>query len=345
MNQPRTDYTASEFYKKIHQELDIDYKDQLILVCAILIASIGLNMNSIPTVIGAMLISPLMTPILGMGVGASVYSVPLFKKAMKLFLIEVAISLGISTVYFFLSPISYASEQLIARTSPTIWDVFIAFIGGLAGIIGAQKKGANNIVPGVAIATALMPPLCTVGYAISQGNQAYFFGATYLFLINVVFILLATIVGMTLTSLSKKMRAQNVIQPTYQRLFLLAIVLFSLPSLFSAGRLVSDSYRRLTVNQVLSEQLPHQTILSRQYNASTNRLTLLLYGDSLSSSEQNQLEEELHRRGLEKLQVEIHHLDKSGSLSVEEILELLGKDGAKRVEEALEVEDTKREQQ
>ena len=126
-----------------------------------LIASIGLNMNSIPAIIGAMLISPLMTPILGVGFALAILDTKLLKKSFKILFIQVAVSLLASTLYFLLSPISYASTEIIARTSPTIWDVVIAFVGGLAGIIGARKK---DIVPGVAIATALMPTVCTVGY-------------------------------------------------------------------------------------------------------------------------------------------------------------------------------------
>ncbi len=161
-----TNYNAVEFRQKVLSDLVIKTSDSLILMCAILIASIGLNMNSIPVVIGAMLISPLMTPILGIGYGLSVFDFQIVKKAALLLLLEVVVSLVIATLYFSISPITYASSELIARTSPTIWDVVIAFTGGIAGIIGARKKTSTNIVPGVAIATALYGRLFNCNVAI-----------------------------------------------------------------------------------------------------------------------------------------------------------------------------------
>lgn len=188
-------YSLIEFRDKIYEDLDLSKSDLTTLLCAILIASIGLNMNSIPAIIGAMLISPLMTPILGVGFALAILDTKLLKKSFKVLFIQVAESLLASTLYFLLSPISYASTEIIARTSPTIWDVVIAFVGGLAGIIGARKKEANNIVPGVVIATALMPPVCTVGYSIATGNLEYMVGASYLFSINCSFFMIATYIG------------------------------------------------------------------------------------------------------------------------------------------------------
>ena len=185
-------YDLQETRNKIDQELTVRSSNAVILMCAIFIASIGLNLNSIPVIIGAMLISPLMNPILGLGIALGLSDIPLFKKALRLLIVQLTISLVTSTIYFSFSPLTAASDELIARTFPTIWDVLIAFAGGLAGWIGLRKKGANNIVPGVAIATALMPPVCTIGYAIANQNLAYALGASYLFLINCSFILIAT---------------------------------------------------------------------------------------------------------------------------------------------------------
>lgn len=162
------------------------------LIFAIFIASIGLNVNSTAVIIGAMLISPLMGPIMGVGLGAGIFDFELIKLALKNLLIATAIGLLTSTVYFFISPLHQAQSELLARTSPTIWDVLIAFLGGLAGIVASSRKKYNNVIPGVAIATALMPPLCTAGYGIATGQWGYFFGAFYLYLINSVFISIAT---------------------------------------------------------------------------------------------------------------------------------------------------------
>lgn len=159
-----------------------------VLVFAIIIASVGLNMNSTAVIIGAMLISPLMGPINGMGYSIATYDFPLFRRALRNFAFAVATSLLASTAYFAITPLSIAHSELLARTSPSIYDVLIALFGGLAGIVAISSKLKGNVIPGVAIATALMPPLCTAGYGLATAQFAYFFGAFYLFTINTVFI-------------------------------------------------------------------------------------------------------------------------------------------------------------
>ncbi len=164
-----------------------------ILGFAIIVASVGLNMNSTAVIIGAMLISPLMGPINGMGYSIATYNFELFKQSVKNFTFAVGTSLVASTTYFALSPISTAHSELLARTSPTIYDVLIALFGGLAGIVAISSKQKGNVIPGVAIATALMPPLCTAGYGLATAQFDFFFGAIYLFTINTVFIALASV--------------------------------------------------------------------------------------------------------------------------------------------------------
>lgn len=185
-------------FDKIHEtiEKDLVFKgtNLWILIFAILVASVGLNMNSTAVIIGAMLISPLMGPINGMGYSIATYNFPLFRKAVKNFAFAVGASLVASTGYFALSPISTAHSELLARTNPTIYDVLIAFLGGMAGIVAISSRQKGNVIPGVAIATALMPPLCTAGYGLATGQFYYFFGAFYLFTINTVFIALAALV-------------------------------------------------------------------------------------------------------------------------------------------------------
>ena len=164
-----------------------------ILACAIVIASVGLNLNSIPVIIGAMLISPLMGPILGLGLGIGTNDLPLLKDALKNFAIMVAISIIASTIYFILSPLNPAQRtELLARTNPTIYDVLIALFGGAAGMLENTRKEKGTVLSGVAIATALMPPLCTVGYGLANLDWPFVFGALYLFIINSIFIALAT---------------------------------------------------------------------------------------------------------------------------------------------------------
>lgn len=164
-----------------------------ILIFAIVVASVGLNMNSTAVIIGAMLISPLMGPINGMGYSVATYDFELLRKAVKNFSFAVLAGLFTSTIYFAITPVSTAHSELLARTSPTIYDVLIALFGGLAGIVAMSSKQKGNVIPGVAIATALMPPLCTAGYGLATGQFNFFFGAIYLFTINTVFIAIAAL--------------------------------------------------------------------------------------------------------------------------------------------------------
>lgn len=163
-----------------------------ILACAIVIASVGLNVNSTAVVIGAMLISPLMGPIVGSGFALGTYDFPLLKKSFKNLIIATLVGLVVSSVYFFLSPFKDVQSEILSRTAPNIYDIMIAFFGGLVGVIAVTRVEKGNPIPGVAIATALMPPLCTAGFGLAVGNYAFFFGALYLYTINCVFICIAT---------------------------------------------------------------------------------------------------------------------------------------------------------
>ena len=166
-----------------------------ILICAIMIASLGLNVNSTAVIIGAMLISPLMGPIIGMGLGVGIGDFDLLKRALKNYAVAALISVVTAAVYFLISPLSEARSELLARTSPSLYDVLIAFFGGAAGVLALTTKSKGQVIPGVAIATALMPPLCTAGYGLATAQWSYFFGAFYLFFINTVFIAVATFLG------------------------------------------------------------------------------------------------------------------------------------------------------
>ena len=176
--------TYDEIHENILDGVNIGGSNFIILMCAIIIASVGLNMNATAVIIGAMLISPLMGPIIAIGYSVGIYNLKLLKKSAIILIIEIFISITTATIYFSLSPISSAGSEILSRTAPNIWDVIIAFTGGIAGIIGITRKKSGNILPGVAIATALMPPLCTSGYGLATKNIHIFLGAGYLFFIN-----------------------------------------------------------------------------------------------------------------------------------------------------------------
>ena len=175
-----------------------------VLIFAIFIASLGLNVNSTAVIIGAMLISPLMGPIMGFGLSVGISDFELLKQSFKSYLSTTLISVITSTLYFSLTPLNEVQSELLARTSPTIYDVLIALFGGLAGIIAVSTKEKGHVIPGAAIATALMPPLCTAGFGLATGNIFYFLGAFYLYFINSVFISLATYLGVRLMSFKRK---------------------------------------------------------------------------------------------------------------------------------------------
>lgn len=173
----------------------------LVLVFSIFVASLGLNTDSTAVVIGAMLISPLMGPIIGMGLGIGIADYALLRRGAKNIAIAVVGSVATATIYFLISPQYEGASQLLARTSPSIYDVLIALFGGAAGIVSIACRNKGQVLPGVAIATSLMPPLCTAGYGLATLQPTFFFGALYLFFTNTVFILFATWIGVKLMGL------------------------------------------------------------------------------------------------------------------------------------------------
>ncbi len=206
-----------------------------ILAIAVVIASVGLNVNSIPVIIGAMLISPLMGPIFGMGLGLGINDMPLIKSSGKNLLVMVGISLAASFVYFLITPLSLTNpSELLARTNPTIYDVLIALFGGFAGILEQCRKEKGTVFAGVAIATALMPPLCTAGFGLASGNFSYFLGASYLFVINCIFIMLATYVSVKHFGFREATFANELVQRRTRIFSTVLIVLFIIPSIWTA---------------------------------------------------------------------------------------------------------------
>lgn len=210
-----------------------------ILAIATIIASVGLNVNSIPVVIGAMLISPLMGPIFGLGLGLGVNDMQLMKSSGKNLVVMVGISLTASFAYFLITPLSLSHPtELLARTNPTIYDVLIALFGGFAGILEQCRKEKGTVFSGVAIATALMPPLCTAGFGLANGNLAYFLGALYLFVINCLFIMLATYISVKYFKFRQTEFEDQATGHKTKRISSLLILLFIIPSIWSAVILI-----------------------------------------------------------------------------------------------------------
>src|SRR5574344_823841 len=226
-----------------------------ILIFAIFIASLGLNVNSTAVIIGAMLISPLMGPITGMGLAVGINDFKLLKRSAKNFGIATLISVLTATVYFFITPLGDAQSELLARTAPTLYDVMIALCGGAAGITALCTKGKGNVIPGVAIATALMPPLCTAGFGLASGNILYFLGAFYLFFINTVFITISTYVGVRLMHFPKKQFLKGENEKRARRIVWGLVVVTMIPAAIMTFGIVRRGISDSNVRNFLKNEL------------------------------------------------------------------------------------------
>lgn len=270
-----------------------------ILACAIVIASVGLNVNSTAVVIGAMLISPLMGPIVGAGFALAVFDFELLKRCGKNLLIATIVSLVVSAIYFFISPFKDAQPELLARTSPTIYDVLIAFFGGLVGVIALTRVEKGNPIPGVAIATALMPPLCTAGYGLAMGNYSYFFGAFYLYSINCFFICIATYFIVRYLKYTpvqfKNIRFEKQIRYGISFLLLLMIV----PSFYLAYNLLKEKQFNDNVSKFIENEFTANgyTIIFKEikYNTSPKKIELAFLSKRFSNEEEKQLNHRLNQ--------------------------------------------------
>ena len=254
-----------------------------ILICAIFIASLGLNVNSTAVIIGAMLISPLMGPIIGMGLAIGIADLDLFKQSIKNYLVSTFISVITATIYFTLSPITDAQSELLARTSPTLYDVLIALFGGAAGFLAISTKGKNNVLPGVAIATALMPPLCTAGYGLAVQNTSYFFGAFYLYFINTVFIAFTTCLGVRLLHFHRK-EFVNREQMKRVNLYIVSIIIITiLPASYMTWNIIKQSVFENNIEKFITKELSYNgtNILSHEYDLQTKTLHVVAVGNPI----------------------------------------------------------------
>lgn len=313
-----------EDYDTIHNEIqkDIVFKGTKlwILAFAIVIASIGLNTNSPAVVIGAMLISPLMGPINGMGYSIATYNFRLFRMALRNFGFAVIASLMASTAYFAISPVSTAYSEILARTSPTIYDVLIALFGGLSGIVAISSKLKGNVIPGVAIATALMPPLCTAGYGLATAQFSYFFGAFYLFTINSVFIGISSVV----ISQVFKFPIRSIVDPARKKrvnhIITFIILATLLPSIYFGFQLVQqEKFKKNSLKFVNSVTVYEGAyLLSHDINAVTEKIRLVYGGLSLTEKDKKEIKKRSRDFDLDKAVLSI---DQGFSINDERITE------------------------
>lgn len=282
-------------YEKVHESIvkETIFKgtNLWILVFAIIVASVGLNTNSTAVIIGAMLISPLMGPINGIGYSLATYNLDLFRQSVKNLSFAVIASLIASTGYFALSPLSTAHSELLARTTPTIYDVLIALFGGMAGIVAATSKHKGNVIPGVAIATALMPPLCTAGYGLATGQFSFFFGAFYLFTINSVFIALASVIISQLLNLPIRTVIDTQQKKRINRWISTVIVIVLVPSVYFGYILVQKEKFRESAQKYIEDvsSVDGNFLLRSQVEDKTRSITLIYGGISLSDRQKEMI--------------------------------------------------------
>ncbi|WP_332019805.1 TIGR00341 family protein, partial [Kaistella sp.] len=273
-----------------------------ILACAIMVASIGLNVNSTAVVIGAMLISPLMGPIVGAGFALGIYDSALLRKSLKNLLISTLVGLLVSSLYFLLTPFKEAQSEILARTAPNIYDVLIAFFGGLVGVIAVTRVEKGNPIPGVAIATALMPPLCTAGYGLATGELAYFAGAMFLYVINCVFICIATFI---IVKYLKYPAAEFVDKKKESRVrtwITVVTLLMIIPSVYFAYRFIAQQRFYEQVSNFITKEFEDKgnTIVYRKtfYNTSPRRIELAFLTRKFTSEQIRDEERKLAAFGI-----------------------------------------------
>ncbi|MEO5572266.1 MAG: TIGR00341 family protein [Bacteroidia bacterium] len=272
-----------------------------VLIFAIFIASLGLNVNSTAVIIGAMLISPLMGPIMGLGLGMGINDLALLKKALFNFLLAAAVGLTTSTVFFLISPISDAHSEILARTSPNIYDVLIAFFGGLAGILATSSKQKGNVIPGVAIATALMPPLCTAGYGLATLQFYFFFGALYLFLINTVFIALATLVTVRLLKFPFHHLPDAGAEARAKRIVWIVVIATLLPSIYFGYDIVKQSKFTKNADRFIDLEsiIPNDYLLKKTVDPKNKSIVLVYGGAEIDSVKISELKSRLKKYDLQ----------------------------------------------
>ncbi|MBS7253614.1 DUF389 domain-containing protein [Flavobacterium branchiicola] len=278
----------------IKKNVDFKGSNLWILACAIIVASVGLNVNSTAVIIGAMLISPLMGPIVGAGFALGIYDFVLLKRSLKNLFIATIVSLSVSTIYFMLSPFKDVQSELLARTSPNIYDILIAFFGGIVGVIAVTRTEKGNPIAGVAIATALMPPLCTAGYGLATGQWSFFFGAFYLYCINCVFIGIATFLIIKYLRYSPKVQVDAKKAKQVKIIISVLIAVMILPSSYLAYSLYKQQKFSKSVDSFIENEFTQKgfTVIFKKidFNANPKKVELAFLSKYFEKSDFVQLD-------------------------------------------------------
>lgn len=289
--------------EEIRQNVVFKGANLWILMFAIMVCSIGLDVNSTAVIIGAMLISPLMGPIMGVGLGVGIYDFELIIKALRNLGIAALISVLTSAAYFWISPLDEAQSELLARTSPNLWDVLVALFGGFAGIVAGSRKEKSNAIPGVAIATALMPPLCTAGFGLATGTWSYVLGALYLFWINSVFISLSTYIIVRALRFKTKEFMDPLREKKVKRYVAIFIIVTIIPSIYTAYNVVKETFFVRNVNDFINNEFifDNARVISRKidFNQSGGHVDITLFGEPVNDETISQIRQKMPKYNLE----------------------------------------------
>lgn len=305
-----TDYegTVSSISSGIH----IKGANLWILICSALLASIGLDTNSTAVIIGAMLISPLMSPILGIGLGFGVIDKQMTLESVRNFIKAVLISLITAVIYFKLSPLGQETAELAARTKPTLLDVGIAVFGGVAGIIAGSRIEKSNAIPGVAIATALMPPLCTAGFGLASGSWSYFAGAFYLFFINSVFIALSTYVVVRLLNFPVGAHINEALKKKAQIIAAVSLLVVIIPSVVIFYNVVMEARMSKSAQNFVNNEFAfkHIEVIRWDLSEADSVKVLKIYtiGEETSEKIEEKLKNKLPLYGLKNVKLKVNQL-------------------------------------
>lgn len=280
-----------------------------LLICSAILASIGLDLNSTAVIIGAMLISPLMSPILGVGLGIAILDRPLIVRAFGNLIFATIISLITSFAYFWITPLGELTTELNARTMPTILEVGVAFFGGIAGIVANSREKKTSAIPGVAIATALMPPLCTAGFGLAKFDAAVILGAFYLFVLNAFFISLATYVVAVWLKFPRKAEIENEQQIRVKRLIIAFALLVSIPSGIIFIQVLSKLRFDRGVQNFVNKQVSNSRRQSVRWEVldedGGQTLRVFTVGDEIGSAESEELRSKLTEYGIGELGLKV----------------------------------------
>ena len=308
-----------------------------VLIFAIFIASLGLNVNSTAVIIGAMLISPLMGPIMGFGLAVGISDFDLLKQSFRSYLLTTVISVVTSTLYFSLTPLNEVQSELLARTTPNIYDVLIALFGGLAGIIALSTKDKGNVIPGAAIATALMPPLCTAGFGLATGNIYYFLGAFYLYFINSVFISLATFLGVRFMHFKRKAFVDKQREKMVKKYIIILVLVTICPAFYLTYGIVKSTFYTAAANSFIAKEFEFENtqVISRKISYDEKEIRVVLVGNELSQPEIDKVHASLKHYKLEDTKLTIVQGMNSDNLDMNTLKAQVMEDFYKNSEERL----------